>query len=332
MITVSSYPVAVAMCVITMLCWGSWANTQKMPSGKWGFQLFYWDYSVGVLLFSLALALTAGSFGDGGRSFLPDISQANIKWLGAAFVGGVVFNIANILLVAAIEIAGMAVAFPVGIGLALALGVATTYCATGEGNLPMLAAGVAFVVAAIVLDALAYRRLGAAGGSAKGIGISVLAGVLMGFFYSFVASSMAAALPDGSLEAGKLSPYTATVVFSLGLFASNFVFNTIMMKKPIAGTPVSAREYFAGSMKNHLIGILGGGIWSCGMNFNIIAAPSADPALAYGLGQGATMISALWGVFVWREFKDAPKGTNSIIAAMFVCFVAGLGILVVSKL
>lgn len=332
MVTVSSYSTAVLMCVITMLCWGSWANTQKMTGKNWGFQLFYWDYSIGVLLFSLVLAFTMGSFGDFGRSFLSDIGQSQIKWLGSAFIGGVVFNIANILLVAAIEIAGLSVAFPVGIGLALVLGVVTTYAATGEGNAPMLAAGVLFVVAAIVLDALAYKRIGGGtGASAKGIGISILAGVLMGFFYSFVAASMAAS-KDGVLEAGKLTPYTAVVMFSLGLLLSNFVFNTLMMKKPIVGTPATAGEYFRGSTKNHIIGILGGAVWSCGMNFNIIAAPAADPALAYGLGQGATMISALWGVFVWKEFKNAPKGTNVLIFWMFACFIVGLGILVASKL
>lgn len=332
MVTVSSYSTAVLMCVITMLCWGSWANTQKMTGKNWGFQLFYWDYSIGVLLFSLVLAFTMGSFGDFGRSFLSDIGQSQIKWLGSAFIGGVVFNIANILLVAAIEIAGLSVAFPVGIGLALVLGVVTTYAATGEGNAPMLAAGVLFVVAAIVLDALAYKRIGGGtGASAKGIGISILAGVLMGFFYSFVAASMAAS-KDGVLEAGKLTPYTAVVMFSLGLLLSNFVFNTLMMKKPIVGTPATAEEYFRGSAKNHIIGILGGAVWSCGMNFNIIAAPAADPALAYGLGQGATMISALWGVFVWKEFKNAPKGTNVLIFWMFACFIVGLGILVASKL
>lgn len=332
MVTVSSYSTAVLMCVITMLCWGSWANTQKMTGRNWGFQLFYWDYSIGVLLFSLVLAFTMGSCGDFGRSFLSDIGQSQIKWLGSAFIGGVVFNIANILLVAAIEIAGLSVAFPVGIGLALVLGVVTTYAATGEGNAPMLAAGVLFVVAAIVLDALAYKRIGGGtGASAKGIGISILAGVLMGFFYSFVAASMAAS-KDGVLEAGKLTPYTAVVMFSLGLLLSNFAFNTLMMKKPIVGTPATAGEYFRGSAKNHIIGILGGAVWSCGMNFNIIAAPAADPALAYGLGQGATMISALWGVFVWKEFKNAPKGTNVLIFWMFACFIVGLGILVASKL
>jgi glucose uptake protein len=163
MLTVESYSVAVAMCVVTMLCWGSWANTQKLATQEWRFQLFYWDYAFGVFLLALVLAFTLGSSGSAGRGFLADLMQAEGKWLGSAFLGGVIFNLANILLVAAIDVAGLAVAFPVGIGLALVLGVVTTYFAKPEGNVPMLALGVGCVMMAIVLDALAYKRLAADG-------------------------------------------------------------------------------------------------------------------------------------------------------------------------
>src|SRR5512137_1845031 len=138
MIIVESYPLAVFMCVITMLCWGSWANTQKLASKEWRFQLFYWDYAVGVLLLALALAFTLGSTGSGGRPFLADLRQAEGKWLGWALLGGVIFNLSNILLVAAIDIAGLAVAFPIGVGLALVLGVITNYMATPVGNATLL--------------------------------------------------------------------------------------------------------------------------------------------------------------------------------------------------
>src|SRR5882672_7958922 len=162
MVTVNSYPIAVFCCVITMLCWGSWANTQKLASRQWPFQLYYWDYAIGVLLLSVVLAFTLGSTGERGRHFVTDLAQADPKWLGSAFLGGVIFNLSNILLVAAIDIAGLAVAFPVGVGLALVLGVVTTYVAKPEGDVPMLALGVGCVMVAIVLDALAYQRLAAA--------------------------------------------------------------------------------------------------------------------------------------------------------------------------
>ncbi len=336
MFIVQSYPLAVVMCIITMLCWGSWANTQKLASKEWRFQLFYWDYAIGVLLLSLLLAFTMGSSGAGGRGFVADLQQADGKWLWSALVGGVTFNLSNILLVAAIDIAGLAVAFPVGVGLALVLGVITTYMAKPEGNVPMLALGVAGVMTAIILDAIAYKRLAKGGQKAptKGIVISVVAGLLMGWFYSFVAQSMGKIDPaTQALEAGKLSPYTAVVFFSVGLLVSNFIWNSIMMVKPLSGEPVPFGDYFSkGNLRLHLIGILGGVIWNIGMSFSIIASTKAGAALSYGLGQGVTMIGALWGVFIWKEFKGAPPGTNKFLAAMFFFYIVGLAVLIASKL
>ena len=336
MFIVHSYPLAITLCFVTMLCWGSWANTQKLAEREWRFQLFYWDYAIGVLLLSLILAFTLGSSGTEGRPFLADLHQADAKWLGSALLGGVIFNLSNILLVAAIDIAGLAVAFPIGVGLALVLGVVTTYGARPEGNVPMLALGTGAVMIAIFLDALAYKKLAAKrhDSAAKGIVLSIVAGLLMGWFYSFVAQSMGKLDPVSHLlEPGKLSPYTALVVFSLGVFLSNFLWNSIAMFKPFVGQPVSYRDYFVqGSPRLHFIGILGGVIWNLGMSLSILAGSSAGLALSYGLGQGATMIGAFWGVFIWREFRGAPTGTNRLLVAMFICYIAGLAILVASKL
>jgi glucose uptake protein len=332
MVIVNSYGVAVFLAFITMLCWGSWANTQKLAQKKWPFQLFYWDYAIGVLLLALVLAFTAGSTGNEGRSFLTDLAQADGKSLISAFLGGVIFNIANILLVAAIAIAGMAVAFPIGIGLALVLGVITNYAATPLGNPVILFSGVALVTIAIVLDAMAYRRLPNSSSvtSAKGIVISLLAGFLMGFFYRFVAASMATDFANPM--AGKLTPYTASVIFAVGLLISNFVWNTIFMYKPLVGEKVTYKDYFIkGDTKLHLIGILGGAIWSLGMTLNIIAAEQAGFAISYGLGQGATLIAALWGVFIWKEFKGA-RGVKGLLTAMFLFFVVGLTLIIVARL
>ena len=333
MVIVESYPIAVLMCLITMMCWGSWANTQKLASRKWPFQLYYWDYSLGVLLLSLVLAFTAGSFGNAGRGFLADLSQASGEALWSAFLGGVIFNLSNILLVAAIDIAGMAVAFPVGVGLALVLGVITTYLAKPEGNPLLLFLGVASVVVAILVDAMAYRRLSSGTQKAigKGILISVVAGVLMGFFYRFVVAAMATSFANP--EPGKLTPYTAVAVFSLGLLLSSFLWNTLVMVKPFKGDPVPFGDYFAkGDFKLHLIGVLGGVIWNIGMSFSSIAAGAAGPAISYGLGQGATMVAACWGVFIWKEFKEAPAGTSRWLTAMFASFVIGLSLIIATRI
>lgn len=333
MFIVESYVISVAMCFITMLCWGSWANTQKLASKEWRFELFYWDYAIGVLLLTLIFAFTLGSFGCSGRGFLADLAQANSGALLSAFLGGIVFNLANIIVVAAIDIAGMAVAFPVGIGLALVIGVVTNYIAVPIGNPSLLFLGVTGIVFAIILDAVAYRRLPAKGAKTpvKGIVLSIIGGVLMGFFYRFVAASMVTDFVNP--EAGMLTPYTALVVFAVGLLASNFVFNTAIMIKPFAGEPVPPLDYFRkGDLKLHSIGILGGMIWSVGMSFSIIASSAAGYAISYGLGQGATMVGALWGVFIWKEFREAPAGTNKLIWLMFASFFVGLCLIIVSKL
>jgi len=331
MFILHSYAWAVLFCVITMLCWGSWANTQKLAPRAWRFELFYWDYALGVLLISFLFALTLGSMGSEGRGFLPDIRQATRPNLGSAFLGGVIFNAANILLVAAIDIAGMAVAFPVGIGLALVLGVMVNYIARPLGSPVLLFAGVGFVVLAIVLDAVAYRKLlrHTAGVSRKGLALSLACGLLMGFFYRFVAASMASDFSH--LETGKLGPYSAVAVFSLGVLLSTFVFNSILMRRPLRGEPISPSAYFQAGLRTHSIGVLGGTIWGMGMTFSILATGPAGFAISYGLGQGATMVAALWGVFIWKEFRGAPPHTNRLISLMFICFLVGLLSIILSR-
>jgi glucose uptake protein len=333
MVIINSYLTAVILLFVTMLCWGSWANTQKLATKSWPFQLFYWDYTIGVVLMSLLFAVSMGSFGLEGRSFLIDISQGSNESMLSAFLGGIIFNIANLLLVAAIDIAGMAVAFPIGIGIALVWGVVVNYLYDPTGNPIILFIGVGLVVVAIIIDALAYRRLPSesGGASSKGILISVIAGIAMGFFYRFVAASMTENFADP--EVGKLTPYTAVFIFSIGIFISNFLWNTIFMYKPFKGKPVSYNDYFSlGTSKLHLIGILGGAIWCIGMSFSIIASEQAGFAISYGLGQGATLVAAAWGVYIWKEFKDADPGTKQLLPFMFISFIIGLGLIILARL
>ena len=329
MFVIQSYPLAVVFCVITMLCWGSWANTQKLAGKRWRFELFYWDYVLGVMVMSLLFALTLGSFGSQGRSFLEDFNQAQTANLGWAFLGGVIFNIANILLVAAIAIAGMSVAFPVGIGLALVIGVLMTYFSpTGKGDPYLLFLGVALITAAIILNALAYRQLPnqSRSGGLKGLILAVLCGLLMGNFYRFVSDAMAGNFL--SPEAGKLTPYTAMVFFALGILLSNYIFNTAIMLKPFTGEPIPMSDYFQGRPLDHLWGVVGGMIWSVGMMFSIIASGKAGPAISYGLGQGATLVAAFWGVFIWKEFREAPPKGRLLLGCMFLSYIVGLALLI----
>ena len=331
MFILESYSLAVIFCIITMLCWGSWANTQKLAEKSWRFELFYWDYVIGILLLSVIFAFTLGSAGEQGRSFLTDIQQAHSNSISTVLLGGIIFNLANILLIAAISIAGMSVAFPVGIGIALIWGVIDNYLKVPSGNPMLIFSGVILIAVGIVVNALAYKKLSVSEQkvSSKGLIISIVAGILMAQFYGFVVDGM---VKNFSVpETGKLTPYSAIVIFSFGILASNFLFNTLLMKKPIQGNPVSYADYFKGNFKSHLTGILGGIIWCIGMSFSIIASDKAGPAISYGLGQGAVLVAAIWGVFIWKEFKAAPKGTNTFLYIMFVCFFVGLGLLVYSK-
>ncbi len=334
MFVIRSYLVAVIFCVVTMLCWGSWANTQKLAGKSWRFELFYWDYVFGVVLMALVFAFTLGSMGKAGRSFFKDLRQAEKRNLGSAFLGGIVFNAANILLVAGIAVAGMSVAFPVGIGLALVLGVLINYWAEPKGDPIKLFAGVAFVTAAIILDAWAYGLLPdqAKGGGLIGLGLAVLCGISMGFFYRFVAAAMPEPKPENfiNMPAGKLSPYTAMVFFSLGILASQALFNFANIINALTTVPLAPPDYFLGDPLVHLWGILGGMIWAVGMTFSIIAFGRAGPAISYGLGQGATMVAAFWGVFIWTEFRNAPPFATTLIWLMFAGYVLGLALIILA--
>ena len=313
MFIVDSYTLAIVLSFITMICWGSWGNTQKLAAKTWRYELFYWDYVIGIIALALIVGLTLGSNGDQGRSFIDDITQVSSKNFWSALTGGIIFNASNILLSASISLAGMSVAFPVGVGLALVLGVFINYFGAPKGDPMILFLGVALIVIAIVLNGIASGKMSKGEEEKKtkkkGIIIAICAGILMSFFYRFVAASID--LNNFANPAsGMLTPYGAFFIFSLGILASNFIFNTFAMKKPFIGAPVSYKQYFSGNLKTHSVGVLGGIIWGIGTVFSYIAAEKAGPAISYALGQGAPMIAALWGVFIWSEFKGSNKTVN----------------------
>lgn len=332
MFIIETYATAVVLCLVTMLCWGSWANTQKLTTSTWRFELFYWDYAIGIMMSALILAFTLGSSGAEGRGFLTDIAQAEPANLQSAFMGGLFFNAANILLVAAIGIAGMSVAFPVGIGIALVLGVLVNYMSQPVGNPQLIFGGVILITLAIVLNARAYRQLNAGKGetlSQKGLWLSVISGCLMGLFYKYVADSMVVNFSQP--EIGKLTPYSALVLFAFGILLSSLVFNTLQMRKPFSGTPLSFSDYFAGKGKDHVMGMIGGAIWFVGMALSILASEKAGAAVSYGLGQGATVVAAIWGIYIWKEFATANAGTKRMLNYMLVLYIVGLSLLILSK-
>jgi glucose uptake protein len=332
MFIVNHYGFAIVLCIITMLCWGSWGNTQKLAAKTWRYELFYWDYTIGILLFAILMAFTLGSIGNAGRIFLDDITQVETPHLLSAFIGGVIFNASNILLAASVSIAGMAVAFPLGVGLALVLGVLINYFSTPKGDPLWLFMGVALIVVAIICNGIAAGKntKNTDGKNVKkGIVLAAAAGILMSFFYRFVAAAMDLDNFESPAQ-GLATPYTAFFIFATGIFGSNFLFNSLVMKYPFAGEKVSYKQYFSEKFNTHVVGLLGGSIWALGTLFSYIAAGKAGAAISYALGQGAPMIAALWGVFIWKEFATNSKPVVRLLLLMFLLFIIGLSFIVLS--
>jgi glucose uptake protein len=342
MILPHTYALVLMLTILTMICWGSWANVLKIAKG-WRFELLYYDYSIGVALGAALAGLTFGTWGSDGLQFLDDLAHAGTNNILCGFLGGVVFNLSNILVVGAISVAGMGVGFPIGVGLALIVGVIWNYIVNPQGNPFLLFIGVALIVGAIIVDAIAYRahavsrsiagdKADAAAKRAstwKGIRLAIVGGLLMGTFYPLVEIGKTG--PNG------LGPYAVGFVFSLGVLASVFVFNLYFMRFPIDGPRLRFRDYLRGNWWVHFLGIVGGMVWIAGSLSNFVAASApkelqVGPAISYAIGQGSTMVGALWGVLVWKEFAGGGAFVNRLLVLMFVLFVTGLGVVSIAPL
>jgi glucose uptake protein len=326
-----TYQAALFLMILSMLCWGSWANTLKLCP-RFRFQLFYWDYAIGLAVGAILWGLTAGSMGHAGLPFFQAIANTPLDAIVWAACGGVVFNVANLLLVAAIDVAGLAVAFPVGIGLALVVGSVSSYFFKPAGNPLLLFGGITLVTVAIILDAAAYRQRGTEtkATTTRGIVLSLIAGLLMGCWYPIATHDLATATGPG--------PYSIALFFAIGVLISTVPANLLLMARPLDGKPpVNGADYWSAPMGWHLAGVLGGIIWCIGAVSNFIASVAhldrpIGPAVSYSIGQGATMISACWGVFVWHEFAGAPRSAKTLLFLMFVFFLLGLGSIALAPL
>jgi glucose uptake protein len=313
MFTPATFAIAMLMMVTSAVCWGSWANTYKLTKG-YRFELFYWDYAFGIVLISLVLALTMG----GREGFIDNVRTADVSNVVFALVGGFIFNIANLLLVAGIEMAGLAIAFPLAIGIALVEGVVLSYILQPKGDPLLLSIGVGLAILAVIADGKAYGSLtaGRSAVSRKSIITCVVSGLLMGAFAPFVTRALTAGHP--------LSAYSIAVFFTIGALLCCPVVNVYFMKHPLVGEPVDFSGYFKVRGVDHLLGLLGGVIWGTGGVFNFVAAGFVGVAISYAIGQSAPMVAALWGVFVWKEFRGANTTAKTYLAAMFALYVLAL--------
>lgn len=323
-------------CIVAMVCWGSWQNTRNLAAQRlgrpWRFELYYWDFITGTLVAAVVYALTIGSMGGVGRGFLDDLSQASGSSIASAMIGGAIWNLGTLLLVAAIAIAGMSVAFPIGGGIGWLLGIGVNYIADPVGHPAYLFSGMAVVAVAVYLSMRSYRLLAqqTARPPLRGIVLSFAAGILIAFFYRFAGASLVADF--AAPEAGKLTPYTALVFFALGAWLTTFVFNPFFMRKPVEGKPVGLVDYRSVPSMIHLLGLAGGAVWITGMMMSLLASDKAGFAISYGLSNAAPVVAAIWGIFVWKEFAAAPPKTHRLLAGMFACYLVGLVLIVVARL
>jgi glucose uptake protein len=314
--------IALLMTAFSAVCWGSWANAGKLTR-NFRFELMYWDFSAGILLMSLIWAFTLGSMGGGPNSFLANFAAADTANIASAALGGFIFNAANLLLVAGIAMAGLAIAFPLAIGIAMVEGVVASYILQPRGDVALLAGGVALAVVAIIMDGRAYANLagGGKGASRKSVIICAVSGLLMGSFAPLITRAMTRGVP--------LTAYGTAVAFTAGAFLSCIVVNGYLMKHPIVGEPVAFSGYFKARGIDHVWGILGGLIWGTGGVFNFVAGGKLGVAIAYAIGQSSPMVAALWGILVWKEFAGAGGKAKGYLAAMFASYV--LALVVIAK-
>ena len=315
-----TFALALVMTIVSTICWGSWANSYKLTR-NYRFELFYWDYAIGIVLVAFVWALTLGSVRGDSSSFFANVASADRSNIAFAVVAGIIFNIANLLLVAGIEMAGLAVAFPVSIGIALVVGVVLSYVLQPRGNPVVLTAGVALAILAVLFDGKAYGALARtpSGVSRKSIVTCVISGVLMGSFAPFVTR----ALTSGHA----LGPYSIGVFFTLGALICCLVVNVYFMRKPLVGPPIDFSGFSTAGARNHLLGVVGGFVWGTGTVFNFVAASFVGVAISYAIGQAAPMVAAAWGVFVWHEFKGAPPLARTFLVLMFASYVAAIVVL-----
>jgi glucose uptake protein len=312
----NSFGVALAVLLVGMMCWGSWANAYKITPDR-RFELFYWDYVIGIFLTAIVGALTLGSM-FGGPTALQNLLAASRESILYALLAGVVLNCGNVLLTAALSLVGMTVAFPIAQGLSIVVGTIISYLITPKGNPIYLFVGVGLVLAAVMLSSLAYRarEANSVKPSKKGFFLAVLSGILFCGFGPLVTKAFACAKP--------VDPYGAAVLFTAGAFLSTFPLMGYFMRFPVKGAPISAAEFWRSSKKEHLTGLLGGFIWGAGTVFTFTAANYVGMALAGAIGQANSVIAASWGVFVWLEFRGASVRVRLLLVAMFAFYIGGI--------
>ncbi len=325
MILPYTYTAALLLIIGSLLCWGSWANTFKLTT-KWRFELFYFDYALGLFLTAVLAASTLGSLGDD-FTFWDNFTTAGKRLTLIAFLAGCVFNLANMLLLAAVSISGLAVVFPIVLNLALVGSALLSHWLFPRFSLPYLSGGIVLVLLGACAAAWAYHEHGKIAGTAmafkwKTVVISASSGILMGTFYPMLEISR--------MGENGLGPYGLAFVFAIGVLLSTVAFNLYFINLPVQGKPIPLSWYVRpGNMRNHLLGLAGGAIWCAGAIANFLAAVAprtvnSGSGFSFVLGQSAGLVAALWGLLVWKEYRGATGRVYTLLALMLLLSLGGL--------
>ncbi len=334
------------MCLaVAMLCWGSWANLQRM-TGKWRYELFYWDFSLGVFLVALLAAFTLGSMNSKELTFQELLLISSYHKIAFGLAAGLVLNLANLLMVAALSVAPLSVVFPVSLGVGLVVGVGWSLFPI-EGSLLLPLGGAAAVLVAVVVSAFTYGtyveqqrmvkkpltpdprtptpKALAAPTAAKGVALSVISGLAMGMAAPLLASSTVG--EDG------LSTYAAGLFVAIATLVSTVVFSPFFLAFAVHGSPVELRAYFKGSGRQHLLGLLAGGLWISGLIASLAsggtgATVQAGPVATKAFAEGSVVLASLWGWLAWREFAGSGYRIRTLLTAMLILWGVGAAMIV----
>jgi glucose uptake protein len=330
------------LAIVSLLCLGSWANTLKL-AGKWRFEYFYYDFLFGIVICAGVAALVLGSGRPQELTLQDNLLLVGYRKMAFALASGVVVNLGMLLLLAAVSVAGMSIAFLLTLGVALVIGVAWDFVNIQQANIPLTFIALALLLGAVAVAALTYVRLlrvrreaaqkaltpdprikskrAKSAGAALAITLSVVGGIALGMFPKIL---------GGATGEGGLAPYPALVLISVAAFLSSPFFVLFFTTFPVSGTSAMPSGYLAGSAKQHLLGLAGGIIWGAGILTSLIvaAAPStAQPSalIQYVLSNAAPLVAVAWGVLVWRELRGSDHRVQLLAAGMVVLFLAGLG-------
>jgi glucose uptake protein len=334
--------------VISLLGWGLWIYFYKATK-RIRFEYFAYDFTWGVVLAAVVAAFTLGSWDNKELTFQDTYLLAGLRKMAWAAVSGIVFNLANMLLLAATSVSRISVAFPIAFAVAWAGGSIQEYFLRSGVNPLLTFGGSAVLIVAAVLGFIGYKwfltdeahkaikaltadpranvKAAPADTSARALVLAILAGLFFIGFFSAIREAI-------SGENGVPS-YGATLILAGGVFGSSIVFVPFFLNFPVRGKPLAVRQYLQLERRQHIAGIIGGIVWTAGLlaglvTFGLPASIMPAPTVSYLLSHAGPVLSALVGLVIFRELPEAPVKVHAVMGAMLVLMLVGMGMIAVA--